>query len=376
MMAEMMLRAKRIFSLVIKEMLTLFRDPKGRFVLISPPLVQLFLFAYAATLDVKNVSMAIYNEDRGFHSQQIINRIIGSSTFSHITFINKESSIKPMIDEQKVMLVLHFPADFSRKIEARAQTRVALLLDGRRSNAAQIVNGYLADIINEYDLKLQSESGNTQGILNIIDRNWFNQNLLYMWYTIPALVAILSMLISLVITSLSVARERELGTFEQLLVSPLSPYEILIGKTIPAIIIGMFEGGIIWAAGYFYFQVPFTGSFWLMLFVLFAFILSTVGIGLFISAVSKTQQQAILGAFIFMIPAISLSGYASPVENMPVWLQYATEMNPMKHMLISVKGLFLKDMSFGLIWQNTWPLFIIALITLPIAGWTFSKRKE
>ena len=274
------------------------------------------------------------------------------------------------------MVVVHFPQNFSSDISAGRSTTVQLILDGRRSNAAQIVNGYIIEIINRYSLNLESQATLKQQAIQVDDRNWFNANLLYLWFTIPSLVCILSMLIALVITSLSVARERELGTFEQLLVSPLGPYEILLGKTIPAIIIGLLEGALIWLAGYLFFGVPFIGSFWLMIFTLFAFVFSIVGVGLFISAMSKTQQQAVLGTFIFMVPAVTLSGYASPIENMPVWLQYFTNLNPMKYVLISVKGLFLKDMPFSLVWHNTWPLFIIGLVTLPIAGWAFTKRTE
>lgn len=210
----------------------------------------------------------------------------------------------------------------------------------------------------------------------MIERNWFNHNLLYRWSTVPSLVAILSMLIALIVTSLSVARERELGTFDQLLVSPLMPYEILIGKTLPGVVISLCEGLLIWTVGVMIFGIPFEGSFILLVLYLIVFIFSIVGAGLFISAISKTQQQAILGAFTFMVPATMLSGYASPVENMPTWLQTIVWANPLKHGLIVTKGLFLKDLNLSEIWPNTWPLLIIAIVSLSFSAYIFSKRLE
>lgn len=367
----------RIFALVIKEILTLFKDPKGRLVLIGPPLLQLFVFSFAATMEIKNVSFGIFNQDSGKHGYEIIQRFIGSPTFSRVFFIQKQSDIQSIIDNQKAMVVMTIPQDFSRKIEANLQANVQLILDGRRSNATQIVNGYINNIIGNYAQELQKTSrATTMTPPVMVTRSWFNENLLYMWFTVPSLVCILSMLISLVITALSVARERELGTFDQLLVSPLTPYEILIGKTIPAIIIGLAEGLIMWAAAVWLFKVPFYGSSLLMVYILFIFIMSTVGVGLFISSMCKTQQQAILGVFIYMVPVVTLSGYASPVENMPEWLQDLTWFNPLKFTLIAVIGIFLKGMPALEVFITTWPLLLVGAVTLFIAGWFFKQRME
>jgi ABC-2 type transport system permease protein len=366
----------RIPALIVKEMLTLFRDPKGRLVLIMPPLLQLMIFAFAATLEVKNVTLAIYNQDNGRHGYEIIQRLHGSPTFTDILFLDSKTAIQPVIDQQRALAAITIPQDFSRNIEADTPANLQVILDGRRSNAAQIVSGYIATLISRYDSELATEGGREPPPAIIVDRNWFNENLLYLWFTIPSLVGILSMLVALIVTSLSVARERELGTFDQLLVSPLTPFEILLGKTVPAILVGMAEGLIIATVGVWLFGVPFTGSPILLIIAIFTFVLSTIGVGLFISALSKTQQQAILGAFIFMVPAVTLSGYAAPVENMPLWLQYLTWVNPLQHFLITVKGLFLKDMPFMEVWANTWPLLVISGVTLPIAGWFFNKRTE
>ncbi|HAT1595409.1 TPA: ABC transporter permease [Legionella pneumophila] len=366
----------RIFALVIKEILTLFKDPKGRIVLIAPPLLQLLIFSFAATMEIKNISIGILNQDSGKHGYEVIQRFIGSPTFSKVFFIQKQSDIKPIIDNQEAMVVMTIPQDFSRKIESHSQANIQLILDGRRSNATQIVNGYISSIIENYDQEIQKTSGSIMTPPVMVTRSWFNENLLYLWFTVPSLICILSMLISLVVTALSVARERELGTFDQLLVSPLTPYEILIGKTIPAIIIGLAEGFLMWIAAVWLFDVPFYGSSLLMIYVLFIFIMSTVGVGLFISSMCKTQQQAILGVFIYMVPVVTLSGYASPVENMPEWLQDLTWFNPLKFTLIAVIGIFLKGMSALEVFITTWPLLLVGAVTLFIAGWFFKQRME
>lgn len=366
----------RVFSLIIKEILTLFRDPRARFVLVAPPILQLFIFAYAATLEVKNIELAIYNQDVGKHSSDLISQMQGSPFFTKIIFLKSQKNIQALIDQQTVTAVMQIPYDFSAKIADGKPVNIQLILDGRRSNASQIINGYISEIILQYNQSLIKNANGQQSPISIAYRNWFNPNLSYQWFTVPSLICILSMLIALMITALSVARERELGTFDQLLVSPLSPREILIGKTIPAIIIGLAEACVIWLAAVWFFKIPFSGSIGLMLIVLTVFILSVVGVGLFISSMSATQQQAILGTFIFMVPAVTLSGYASPIENMPPWLQVVTNVNPLKFALVAVKGIFLKDMPFKMVWSNIWPMLIIASVSLPVAGWYFRKRVE
>lgn len=371
-----MIQWSRVFALVVKEVLTLLKDPKGRMVLIMPPLLQLFIFAFAATLEVKNVKIAIYNEDNGKHGFEVVQRMSGSSTFSDIYVVYDKTDFEEIIDNQKAIAAIHIPVDFSRDIEANTTATVQVILDGRKSNGAQIVSGYLSYLLNNYENDLLAARGVEAQLALVIERNWFNENLLYLWYTVPSLVGILSMLIALVITSLSVARERELGTFDQLLVSPLKPIEILLGKTIPAIIIGLLEGLLIWTVAVTIFGIPFRGSFILLVFGMFLFALSIVGVGLFISSISKTQQQAILGTFVFMVPSVSLAGYAAPVENMPHWLQVMTNVIPLKYFLITVKGLFLKDMSFAQVWVNTWPLLIIGTFTFSLAAWFFTRRLD
>lgn len=366
----------RILTLIYKEILAVWRDKRSRFVLIIPPILQLAIFAFAGTLDVKNVSLAILNYDSGAESFELIQRFRGSPIFTKIIYLQSLSDIKKVIDNQQAMMVIHINAQFSRRLKAEQSVDIQLILDGRKSNTAQIIQGYALNIINQYSRDFAARINLKQQNTEIFPRNWFNPNLLYYWFNVPNLSGLLSMLIGLTISALSVARERELGTFDQLLVSPLQPIEILIGKTIPALMIGLLEGTIIVIAAIFIFHIPFTGSLLLLYLSMFVFLSSIVGVGLFISSLCMTQQQAILGTFIFMTPAVLLSGYATPIENIPYWLQQITLLNPLRYYLVIAKGIFLKDMPAYIVFENIWPMILIACFTLTGAAWFFRERLE
>lgn len=344
--------------------------------ILVPPVIQLIIFTFAATLDVKNVSIGILNRDKGEKGFELIQRFRGSPTFSHIHHLQSMEEVAPFLDNQRGDLVLSLDEQFSRLLDAGKPAFVQLILDGRKSNTSQIVAGYAQVILDQFNRDFTAQAGIKQQNVELILRNWFNPNLLYYWYNIPCLVSILSMLTALIVTSLSVARERELGTFDQLLVSPLQPIEILMGKMIPGVIVGVAEAFIILAVGVLVFSVPFTGSLSLLVLSLIVFVISIVGVGLFISSLCATQQQAILGTFIFMTPAVLLSGYATPIENMPSWLQPATFLIPLRYMLVISKGIFLKAMPAAIILQTIWPMGIISLFTLSAASFLFRRRLQ
>lgn len=366
----------RTLALIIKELLAIWSDPKSRMSILIPPIIQLFIFAFAATLDVKNVTIGILNRDHGEKGFELVQRFHGSRTFSHIHYLKGVEELAPFIDNQRGMMVLSIDEQFSRLLDAGKTATVELILDGRKSNSTQIVAGYAQSIISRFNDDYSALANIPQSNVKLILRNWFNPNLLYYWYNVPSLVAILSMLTALTVTSLSVAREREIGTFDQLLVSPLRPVEILMGKMIPGVIVGLFEASIILFVGVFIFQVPFEGSLLLLLFSLLIFVTSIVGIGLFISSLCMTQQQAILGTFIIMVPSVLLSGFATPIENMPPWLQPLTYVFPLKYMLIIAKGIFLKGMTAKMVLHNLWPMMLIAIFNLSGATYLFRRRLE
>lgn len=364
----------RIRALIIKELLAILRDRKSRMILIVPPLMQLFIFAFAATQEVKNQTLAVLNLDRGAAARSLEQDFTAAATFSQILRLQRASEIPEVINRQQAIAVLSIPQDFSRNLERGQPATISFLLDGRKTNAAQIVQGYASRIVNAFQ-KRQQRPGQPAGI-TLEARNWFNPNLDFKWFTVPSLVCILTTVIGLVVTGLSVAREREMGTFEQLLVSPLHPLEILAGKALPALLVAMLEGGLIVTVAVFLLQIPLHGSLALLFGAMAVFLLAIIGVGLFVSSLSMTQQQAVLGSFLFLVPAVILSGFASPVENMPHWLQTISYGNPLRYFMTLVRGIFLKDIPAEVVWSLTWPMAIIATITLSLAAWLFRKRME
>ena len=364
----------RLKALIVKELLNILRDPKSRTVLIVPPIIQIFVFSFAMTMEAKNVHLGVLNLDNGQAGLELVQRFDEAQTFTRIVPLTGQAQIKPLLDRQEVLAVLVVPVDFSRRLADGRPTAVQLLLDGRKTNTAQIVRGYAQRILESY--LTERGAGKAPQPVILQTRNWFNPNLEFLWYTVPSLICILSTVISLTLTALSVAREREMGTFEQLLVSPLQPTEILVGKALPAHFLALCSASLLLAIAIFVFRIPFQGSLLLLYGALVVFLFAIVGIGLFISSLCMTQQQAILGAFVFMPPAIILSGFATPIENMPPWLQEFTLINPLRWFLIIVRGVFLKDMPPADVLSNILPMVIIAMVTLTAAAWLFKRRME
>jgi len=364
----------RLKALIVKELLAVLRDPRGRVILVAPPLVQLLVFAFAATLEVRNVDVAVLDQDAGRWSGELVHRLEGSPTFDEVIRVESPSALRGLMDRQRVIAGLLIGPDFSRGIEGKGAADLQMILDGRRSNTAQIVAGYLTGIVEGLGADAAARS-DAAGVL-VVPRNWFNPNLNFQWFMVPNLVAAIALMIGLIVTALSVARERELGTFDQLMVSPLRTHEILIGKLVPPMLIGLFHITLYVAAAILVFGVPLRGSLLSLYGSALFFLAAVVGVGLFISALSSTQQQAILGAFLFMVPAMLLSGFATPIENMPEWLQPLTNLNPLRHFLVVVRGVFLKDLPVREVASNTIPLALIAGATLSAAAWLFRRRLE
>lgn len=364
---------RRLNAMIIKEIWAILRDPRSRMVLILPPLIQLFLFTYATTLDVRNVDLGVLDRSSGAHSAEIVSRISGSPNFRKIVPLASSRELEDAISNQRVIAAIVIDEDFDRKIAAHEPAVVGAVFDGRRSNAAQIVSGYLGQIVGSVGADLaprgSAEAGTTV-------TNWFNPSLDYIWFTLPSLIAIITSVAGFAITSQSVAREREFGTFDQLMVSPLRVHEILIGKMVPPFIAGMLNGTLYLVLAQIVFGVPFLGSLTLFFLALAIYLLSLIGLGMLISAASQTMQQAFLGVFMVMTPMILLSGYASPIDNMPDWLQAVTYLNPARYFIDIVQGLFLKAMPASAVFHQLWPLAIIACATLSAAAWLFRARME
>jgi drug efflux transport system permease protein len=363
----------RLSALIVKELLAAFRDPRARMALIGPPIIQLFLFAYAATLEVSNVPIGVLNQDWGVASEQLVSRFERASAFSEIRRYGSPAEVRAAIDRQEVMIVVHIGQDFSRKLAAGEPATVQLLLDGRKSNSAQLVNGYVGTIVRQFGEDVREGKAAPS---EIVDRSWYNPNREYRTAMVPTLIGILSMTMVLMIVGMSVARERELGTFEQLLVSPLQPLEIVIGKAVPGLIVGLAQGAVIALIVILVFGIPMAGSPLALFAGLLVFLLAVIGVALFISALVANQQQAMMGIMVFMMPAMLLSGFASPVQNMPAWLQPVAMVNPLTHFMVIMRGVFLRDMPFWLVAQRIWPMALIAVVTISAAAWLFRRRAQ
>lgn len=353
----------RLRAQIVKELLCLLRDPKSRTIMIGPPLIQLFVFSFAMTLEIQNVDLALLNRDAGGASVEFVQQLQASRLVKRIRVAQDEAEVARLIDTQQVLAGVILPETFSRDIAAGRSGTAQILLDGRKANASQITLGYLQSIAGNAAVTLRPGSA---GDLAVV-RHAFNPNLIYRWFVVPSLSGILVTLIALMVTALSIARERELGTFDQLLVSPCTPIEIIIAKAIPAFLVGTVLASVMMGAGILLFGIPFTGSFGLLFGCLMLFILSLVGIGLMVSSICSTQQQAILGTFAIVVPAILISGFATPVENMPRFLQWLAECIPLKHYLIILQGSFIKALPPADVFANAWPMAVIAAVTLTLA---------
>ena len=363
---------QRLRVLIIKELLSYFRDPKTRAIILFPPIIQLVIFSFAATMEVNNIDIATIDYDQGSYSQEITERLNHSSFVNEITFVNTSRELNELINQRKILLGLNFPEDFSKKIINREKSELQVIVDGRRANTGQVAFSYINAIVGQANIEISQRAVMPQA--NVL--HWFNPNLSYRWFMVPSLTGTLAMMLALIITALSIARERELGTFDQLLVSPLTPIEIIIGKTIPALLIGTVMGLLMVTAAIVLFGIPFTGNLFLLFMSLIIFNLAVVGVGLSISAFCQTQQQAILGAFSLAVPLILISGFTTPVENMPQWLQLIAEANPLKHFLIIVQSSFLKEAPVHIIFNNVWPMILIALVTLSMATFLVKGRLQ
>ena len=364
----------RILALVLKEFRALLKDKRSRMVLIGPPLIQLVVFGYAATFDLKNVPFAVYNEDRGYAARELFAAFDGSPSFTKVVRIEREGQIAPLIDSKQALMVLHAGPNFSADLLAGRSAALQVIVDGRNSNTAMIVVNDVREIVNRYNLKWTHDHGGAPPPAHVETRAWFNPNLESRWFFLPGIVGILTLLVTMLVTALSVAREREQGTFDQLLVTPLRPFEVLAGKALPGFIIGLIEATVIASIAVLWFRIPLLGNIATLYLGLALFLMSAVGMGLMISSLAATQQQGLLGAFLFMVPAVILSGFATPIANMPAAVQLLTYIDPLRYFLVVLRKLFLEGVPASILLNELWPMALIGAVSLSLAAWLFRAR--
>ena len=349
---------KRVFEMVRKEFRQIFRDPRLRRVIFIAPMVQLLAFGYAVSTDVRNVSTLVVDHDRSRASRELVEAFTASGYFRVLGYAERPADIGRALDHGDAVLGIVIPPGFESE-----RSRVQLLFDGTNSNLANVARGYAERIV-------MSQASLPPPPVDLRSRAWFNPSLESRDYNVPAVIGALLMLICLLLTSLAVVREREIGTLEQLLVSPLRPGELILGKTLPFALIGLVDTGLVVAVALLWFRIPFLGDPLLLLLGTVLFLFSALGLGLLISSISNTQQEAFMSAFLVFLPVMLLSGFMFPVASMPRGFQALTLLNPLRHYLEIVRALFLKGAGIEALWRQ-----LLALLGMGIGLlWLAARR--
>lgn len=361
-----------LLALLRKEALMILKDRRGRIILVMPIIIQTILFGYVATYDLNTVEYALLDEDHSQASRDLVSRFEGSGIFRRVATLRSGQDIPPILDGKKALMVLHIGPQFERNLNAGQSVPVQILVDGRNSNVAGTASGYATSIINAFNAdRLQLRTTMQSANITISSRAWFNPNLETRWNILSGLMAVLSAIQALILSSQSVAREKEQGTFDQLLVTPLGPMTIMLGKALPPALVGMVQSSIILLLALYWFAIPYAGSFILLYAGLVMFNFAVVGMGLCISALASTMQQAMLYSFTLLMPMILLSGFTTPLSSMPEILQWLTLANPVRYGVELSQRIYLEGAGLLEVWPAFGALALIAAITLGIASRLF-----
>jgi len=371
---------ERLKSMLVKEFIQVLRDPRMKTTIFVAPVLQIMVFGYAATTDVKNVPIAIYDLDNTPQSRQITRAFIRSRYFHATHYIDNDRQVKDLIDKSVVKVVLRFNHGFAADLITGKAARIQLIVDGTDSNTGAVVLSYANSIIENYSrnflydkayVLLEKIGGVTS--VDLRSRAWFNPNLVSRNFYLPGVIALIVSLMSLLLTSMAVVREKEIGTIEQLIVSPLSATELILGKLTPFAIIAIMEATFVTTIAVLWFKIPIRGSILLLLGSTLIYLLVSLGVGLLISTISSTQQEAMLSTFLFFLPANLLSGFIFPIRNMPVIIQYITLINPLRYYMVILRGIFLKGIGIKILWPNIVILFVMGIAVLTISSLRFRK---
>jgi len=372
-MAAPMAAVQRILALIRKELLALLMDPANRLILVVPVLVQSLVFGYVATYDLADVPYAVLDESRSTASSRLLQDLDGTGVFRRVATLASEAEMRAVVDDEKALMVVRLGPDFERRALAGDEAALQLILDGRNSTTAAAASGYVQAVVARFNASLPGAAAAVP-VPRVALRAWFNPNLETRWNFMPALIASLSMLQTLLLTALSVAREREQGTFDQLLVTPLSPAEIMVGKAVPPILVGTVQSTLVLLVTRIWFDIPMVGSPITLYAALLVFLVAGVGVGLSVSALSTSMQQGMLYAFVLLMPMMLLSGLTTPVANMPQALRIATWANPLRFGIDMARRIYLEGAGFGSLLPDFIPLLATAAVSLPAAAWLFRHR--
>jgi ABC-2 type transport system permease protein len=371
---------ERVRHMLRKEFIQVFRDPRMRIVIFAIPCFQVLVIGYAVSTDVKNVRTAVYDLDNSQASRDMAARFVRSGYFDVVARVGDEDVVRGMLDRNDVTVVLRINHGFAEDLDAGRTARLQILIDGTDSNTAAIVLSYAVKIATAYSEQVVAErvdrmfgpAGRT-GNVDLRIRAWFNENLESRNFYVPGVLVVVVTLATLLLTSMAVVREKEIGTMEQIMVTPITPTQFILGKTIPFALIGFVDVILVVLIGVFWFEVPIHGNLGLLLLATGLYLMTTLGVGLLISTVSETQQQAMMTTFFFFFPAMLLSGFAFPIANMPEVVQWMTIVNPIRYFLVIVRGIFLKGVGMDVLWPQMLPLLAMGIATLWLAVRRFHK---
>ena len=371
---------ERIKHMLIKEFIQVFRDPKMKGIIFLMPIIQVLVFGYAVTTDVKHVRTAAYDLDDSVASRELVARFVKSGYFDVSEYVPDERRARDLMDRGQISAILRINPGFHEDLRAGRTAPLQIIVDGTDSNTAGIVLDYSAKIVGRFSEKVLltrftrlKVPAQEPGRVEMQTRAWFNENLESRNFYVPGVIAIIVMLITLMLTSMAIVREKEIGTMEQIMVTPIRPIEFILGKSVPFALIGFADVLLITLIGVFWFEVPIRGSLPLLFVATTLYIMTTLGIGLFISTVSQTQQQAMMSTFFFYFPAVLLSGFMFPIANMPEVVQWLTYLNPLRYFLVIVRGIFLKGVGPAILWPQMVALLVMGLATLWLASRRFQK---
>jgi len=371
---------ERIKHMLIKEFIQVFRDPRMKAVIFIVPVLQCLVFGYAVTTDVRHIPTAVYDLDDSVASRELVSRFEKSGYFDVAEYLASDRRARELLDRGEVRAVLRMNKGFEDAFRSGRSAQLQIIVDGTDSNTAGIVLGYSTRIAGKFsqdvlNVQLRRLSGNARqpGQVDLETRAWFNENLESRNFYVPGVIAMIVTLVTLLLTSMAVVREKEIGTMEQIMVTPITPAEFILGKTLPFALISFADVLVVTLVGVLWFEVPIRGNLGLLFFATALYVMTTLGIGLLISTVCQTQQQAMMSTFFFFMPAVLLSGFMFPIANMPEVVQWLTYLNPFRYFLVIIRGIFLKGVGPNILWPQMAALVVMGVITLWLASRRFRK---
>jgi ABC-2 type transport system permease protein len=374
----------RLKQMLIKEFIQVFRDKRTRILLFAPPILQMLIFGYAATYEIHHVATVVLDLDHSQESRDLVSRFTSSPYFDVQHQLTDSRQVKDLIDRGQATIALQINPGFAEDLRKGETAPLQVIVDATNSNTALIASGYINQIalgfakdyqqdrINRISPQLAERIPNVQ----LEERPWYNPDLRSRWFFVPGIVGSLTLVLVVNLTAFAVVREREIGTLEQIMVTPIRPAEFILGKTLPFFLIGLLDVSLIAVVGTVWFQVPFRGQLWVLFTGAFLFLLCMLGVGLLISTVSATQQQALVTSFFFIMPAVTFSGFGFPISTMPPWLQYLTYASPLRYFLIVLRGTYLKGVGMDILWPEMLAMLALGLGLLTIAVLRFHKALD